>query len=129
MIELPETLKLINSEAFRNFVENLKNNLVPSFIKQDWYLSSIFLDLANLENLYLEEKNLNLDNKIIKGFTSYATECKRSLLKKFPERRKIILEIFFCFRNKKYSSVIALSYSTAEGIVSSNFGQSLWGGF
>lgn len=129
MIELSENLKKISSKSFRNYIENVKNNVVPSFINQDWYLSAAFLDHANLENLYFEEVTPNLDNKIIKGFTTYSRECKSRLLKKFPERKKIILEIFFCLDNKKYSSVITLSYSTAEGIVSSNFGQPLWGGF
>jgi hypothetical protein len=129
MIELTDTLKYFTSKEFRDYFENVKNNIVPSFINRDWYLSSVFLDLANLETLYYEEQTANLDNKIIRAFATYLIECKKQLLKKFPERKKIILEIFFCYENRKYSSVITLAYSTAEGVVSSNFGQGLWGGF
>ncbi|HSB92801.1 MAG TPA: hypothetical protein VLC28_06765 [Flavitalea sp.] len=38
-------------------------------------------------------------------------------------------EIFFCYKNKQYSAVIALAYSTAEGIVLEVFDQGFWGGY
>ena len=89
MIELTDILKYFTSKEFRDYFENVKNNLVPSFINRDWYLSSVFLDLANLESIYYEEQTANLDNKIIRAFSTYLTECKNNYSKNFQKGKKL----------------------------------------
>ncbi len=122
---------LANLKEFIKFaiekMEYERDKVIPSFIKQDWFLSYWFLEAEQLEHLYSQENDKSLNNLIISHFPPYLNRCKKSLLKFFPERRKIINEIFFCFNEKQYSAVINLVYSTVEGIIYNHFNQALWG--
>lgn len=127
--EFNDLIKKLSSKEYQEYFHHLETKLIPSFILLDWYVSWRFLDFSDLENLFYQEEKTGVNAQISNAFDSYQSECRNTLTKSFPERGKILREIFFCYKHKQYSAVIALAYSTAEGIVHDVFGQGFWGGY
>jgi hypothetical protein len=127
--EYKRVVDLFKSGAIKRYFDRLEFGIVPSFISLDWFLSYRFLLVCDLEELFHETRTKGVDRRITSAFEQYMTRCRKNLIKKHHQRVKVLTEVFQCYSSKRYSAVIALAYSTAEGLVYETFGQNFWGGY
>ncbi len=114
-----ENFKSVATEhkiAFGSFISQLKK-----ISKAGWLISPSLIRDLSLEQLIEINKNpfSKEAEKII--CETYSPNIKiqsiiESLIRTFPNRKSILLEILNCYELKLYSAVIALSYTQADGI-------------